>query len=271
VVVALEPGAFDCVLRFTDASEIEVTAPDGEVWGDALPGPVLPPIRILHKVVLSETEDPGRLQHTTTVFDVVTSAPPNSLTARVLREQKGTMVGQQLIESVARDGTPLATLTEPRVPEGLLAELSLQDRLLASRVLFPTEPMGIGARWRVTGHERRLGGLELSADSTYTLREHTPERVTVDVTTEMTVLGGADELFLAEAGPLDLPLENDASLSLHAQGSFTVWLSSLVVEGQETNTVTVSMLLKGPDGTSIPIESTSVFTFEMSARDVSVR
>ena len=276
VVLALKPGAFDCVLQLTEASKVELTGPDGEAWSDDLPMLPLPPLRMLNKVVLAETEDPSRLRHTTTVFDVVASAPADSLVARTLREQKGAMVGQQLVVSVAVDGTRLATLREPGVPDGLLTDLSLQDRALATHVPFPREPVGIGARWRVPGEERRFSGMVVSADSVYTLRERDPERVVVDVETEMTVLSGAEDLLFADADTdaMDLPVAVDTHierLSLHAEGSLTVWLSSGIVEGWESNTVEVGIRVDGPDGGGVSVGSATVLTYEMSAREVGAR
>jgi hypothetical protein len=102
-------------------------------------------------------------------------------------------------------------------------------------LVLPTEPIGVGARWRVTT-TRTIGGLEQTTVATFELTSFDGDVLTYDATLEAT----ADEQEIAGARLL--------TSTTSGTGTGTVRLTSLLAEQEVRGTSEQRLEVDGPDG-----------------------
>lgn len=111
----------------------------------------------------------------------------------------------------------------------------LEDVIRASALVFPHEPIGIGARWsRTTSIE--VNKVRWYETTTFTLRDRTSDSVTIDVASEF------------RAGDQALHAEPNATTRLtggtgRGSGHFVIPLRGLAVRGKADETRTMKVLI----------------------------
>jgi len=124
----------------------------------------------------------------------------------------------------------------PKVPTRLLMTI-VQARTSLARVVFPPEPVGLGARWEAR-KELKLYGFEIQQTDRYTLRDRGANTVKLEV--QIIHRAPEQNLTFAEEG-MELALN---SLSTTARGDVDIRLDALEGnarlrgESQESLTVT---------------------------------
>ncbi len=145
----------------------------------------------------------------------------------------------------------------PKVPTRLLMTL-VQARTSLARVVFPAEPVGLGARWEAR-KQLKLYGFEIQQTDRYTLRDRNGQAVKLDVN----IIHTAPEqsLSFVEEG-MELALK---SLSTTARGEINLRLSALEgsarINGESAETLTVTT---GKSTENIDLQS--AFELQMEVR-----
>lgn len=288
LVHELAPGAYDCVMRFSFESTVEANTPDGQSMLDDMDLPPLPTIRLLYKARLEPDDVPSRLRFSTTIFDVSMDAPSNPFEVEILRELKSAMIGQKSVVSMTTNGSEVDVLKDHGMPEGMPPSLSLADHARDRHILFPPEPVGIGARWQVITRELDTEGMAAELLSVYTLTERTEHWITVNVDTEMELFDDPTKAAIDDMTAMiddtaqvvfdDIDVDIQETMSefgmhigyskLRSHGTLRTSLTSLVVEGHETFEMDTTVQITTPDGPTERIESHDVFKLEMTARKV---
>jgi hypothetical protein len=136
----------------------------------------------------------------------------------------------------------------PKVPTRLLMTI-VQARTSLARVVFPAEPVALGARWEAR-KRLKLYGFEIQQTDRYTLRDRSAGTVKLEV--EIVHSAPEQNLTFAEEG-MELALK---SLSTTARGEIDLTLSALEgnarLKGQSQESLTVT---KGGDTENIELDS----------------
>lgn len=288
LVVALSPGAWDCVMRLSFESTMEANTAEGQSMVEDMDWPALPTIRLLSKVRLEPDDRPGRLRGTTTIFDVGMEAPLSDFDVGMLRELKSEMIGQKFVVSATTNGAELEIIQDDGMPEEMLPTLSVADRVRDRHMWFPPEPVGIGARWKVITREPDAEGMAAESLEIYTLTERSGDWITVDVDTEMELFDAPtqadideltsmmDDTANAFLGDMDIDIREMMSevgmnieySKVRSHGTLRTSLTSLVIEGHETVELDTTVEVKVPGEPTERIETHDVFKLEMTARAV---
>ena len=142
----------------------------------------------------------------------------------------------------------------PKVPTRLLMTI-VQARTSLARVVFPPEPVGLGARWEAR-KELKLYGFEIQQTDRYTLRDRGADTVKLEV--DIVHRAPAQNLTFAEEG-MELALN---SLSTTARGEVDLRLDALEgnarLKGQSQESLTVTK-----DDQTQSIELDSAFELRM--------
>jgi hypothetical protein len=142
----------------------------------------------------------------------------------------------------------------PKVPTRLLMTI-VQARTSLARVVFPPEPVGLGARWEAR-KELKLYGFEIQQTDRYTLRDRGADTVKLEV--DIVHRAPAQNLTFAEEG-MELALN---SLSTTARGEVDLRLSALEgnarLKGESQESLTVTK-----DDQTQSIELDSAFELRM--------
>jgi len=145
----------------------------------------------------------------------------------------------------------------PNVPTRLLMTI-VQARTSLARVVFPAEPVAIGARWEAR-KQLKLYGFEIQQTDRYTLRDRIGDTVKLGVD----IIHSAPEqnLSFAEEG-MELALK---SLSTTASGEVDLRLNALEgnarLKGQSQESLTVT---KGDQTESIELDSAFELSMDVS-------
>jgi hypothetical protein len=167
--------------RATMTTKMEIGV---EIGGEPMEAPPPPPVLTDMTAIVNHVDPSGDIHVTTTVenFRVGDGAtlPPEA--KRSFDQLSGlTVQAVMSANGEQRDvDLDIPTDLDPQM-RSLLEGMSSQLAKLA--VPFPTEPVGIGARWR-THTSAELNGVHTDMVSTYTLRERTGDRYRADVSYE---------------------------------------------------------------------------------------
>lgn len=131
-----------------------------------------PPITFGMRATVDGVEPDGSFRVSTTWMGAKVSeggdAPPE-LTA-ALQQGFAVLDGLQMTQRIDPTGRTLdATIVGGESPEVQAALQGLQDSMRQTQVYLPTEPVGVGARWRLTVHVVS-NGIPVDATTIYTLR-----------------------------------------------------------------------------------------------------
>ena len=136
----------------------------------------------------------------------------------------------------------------PKVPTRLLMTI-VQARTSLARVVFPAEPVALGARWEAR-KRLKLYGFEIQQTDRYTLRDRSAGTVKLEV--EIVHSAPEQNLTFAEEG-MELALK---SLSTTARGEIDLGLSALEgnarLKGQSQESLTVT---KGGHKENVELDS----------------
>jgi hypothetical protein len=136
----------------------------------------------------------------------------------------------------------------PNVPTRLLMTI-VQARTSLARVVFPAEPVALGARWEAR-KQLKLYGFDIQQTDRYTLRDRSAGTVKLEV--EIVHSAPEQNLTFAEEG-MELALK---SLSTTARGEIDLRLSALEgnarLKGQSQESLTVT---KGGHKENVELDS----------------
>jgi hypothetical protein len=210
------------------------------IGGQPAPG-VVPALRHVITERVDQVEADGSATLSVTFSDSSVVPTPGADPAVVQAVQAGIEPLNRLggTEVVGPDGAvrnvtfDTSVVTEPGIKSTLDAMTSELGTLSAT---FPQEPVGVGARWTVTG-SAILAGLKMTTTTRYTLRSRTGDRYELDQTQEAAAVPGPVAL-------ANLPAGAQASVT-----SFTV-NSTGQISGDLTRHLPLKSSVKGTgDGT----------------------
>lgn len=217
----------------------------------------LPTIATTVAASVSAVAEDGDITYDYTVRDITIGTPdtPEPIAAP-MRDQVKAMVGTRATVRISPSGEIRSSSFEvpPSAPPDLLVQL--QKSLRDAGTPLPTEPVGVGARWRLTDQLDDRGML-IERVTTYTVRDLSERTATLDVT--VTAIAASTEL----RDP-SLPPGTTASLTSlkgEGQGSLTLdFRRVLPVSSDLTNALDVEIAMQGPGGSQPMSTSTTVKT-----------
>lgn len=211
------------------------------VGGEAAPSSVVPGTRQVITQRVDKVESDGSASLSVAFSDASVVPTPGADPAVVQATQAGLdplnrVRGTQTVDpdgAVRNVNFDTSAITDPAIKSTVDATTSQIGTLAAP---FPSEPVGVGARWTVTS-TATLAGLKMTTTTRYTLRGRTGDRYELDQTQEA----------VAVPGPVLLP-----NLPAGAQASVTTFTikSTGQISGDLTRHLPTKSSVKGTgDGT----------------------
>jgi len=135
----------------------------------------------------------------------------------------------------------------------------IQARSSLARVVFPSDPVGIGGSWEARKRVEMLG-FEIEQIDRYTLQQISGNELRIGVT----IAESAPRQTVAfEEQGMEVELQ---SLSVTAKGDLVVRFDTLEASGRVEGQSTEGLSVKGPDGTQ-SVELDSAFQVQITAQD----
>lgn len=215
--------------------------------GQALPSMTIPEMVMEFTVSDIERLDGdlvrARVASDTMRFEAPENDPQAAQIAQMLNQQMGDISysGSMNMNSAGQPSDVEFEINgESAMAEQMRSNLySTLDQLATQ---LPSEPVGIGARWRVTQSVSEGMPFPITTSAIYTLEESEGTRVVLGVTLEEME---TPEVVNDPATGEELPVEID-ELSVRGQGQLTTHLDRLLGEGTMELTVTMDMEVTSP-------------------------
>lgn len=207
---------------FTMTQSMEMSMSMGEM---AMPAQKMPSMKITtqNRVLEITPEGNYRLESVITDASLEGGDDVNPMAAQGMRAAMDAMKGTRTVQLMTPSGRTLESVT--KAPEGAPPELA-QSTEEASRemqsIAFPEEPIGVGARWRVTMNMNQQG-VRLKQVAEYELVDLKEDQATVN----FTLTQSAEPQKFSPAG---MPAEADAEIKSWqgtGRGSTTTRISTM--------------------------------------------